>query len=45
MDLLCGGARIRQAIEGGVPLGRLERSWRADLTRFARQRRPYLLYR
>jgi uncharacterized protein YbbC (DUF1343 family) len=45
MDLLCGGGRIRRAIERGVPLGRLERSWRADLMRFSRQRQPYLLYR
>lgn len=45
IDLLCGGDRIRRAIEGGVPLRRLERAWRADLTRFARQRRRYLLYR
>ena len=45
IDLLCGGDRIRRAIERGVPLGRLERSWRADLARFAQRRRRYLLYR
>jgi uncharacterized protein YbbC (DUF1343 family) len=45
MDLLCGGEGIRRAIERGVPLGRLERSWRASLARFARQRQPHLLYR
>jgi len=45
IDLLCGGDGIRRAIERGVPLGRLERSWRRELTRFARARRPYLLYR
>jgi uncharacterized protein YbbC (DUF1343 family) len=44
MDLLCGGPRIRRAIERGVPLTRLETSWRPDLARFARARRPYLLY-
>jgi uncharacterized protein YbbC (DUF1343 family) len=45
IDLLGGGDRIRRAIEGGVPLARLEHSWRAELGDFARRRRPYLLYR
>jgi len=45
IDLLCGGDGIRRAIEREVPLGRLERSWRRALTRFARARRRYLLYR
>ena len=44
MDLLCGGPGIRRAIERGVSLARLETSWRPDLARFARARRPYLLY-
>jgi uncharacterized protein YbbC (DUF1343 family) len=44
MDLLCGGPEIRRALERGVPLARLETSWRPDLVRFARERRPYLLY-
>jgi uncharacterized protein YbbC (DUF1343 family) len=45
IDLLCGGDRIRRAIERRMPVGRLERSWRGDLARFARRREPYLLYR
>jgi uncharacterized protein YbbC (DUF1343 family) len=45
IDLLCGGEGIRRAIEGGVPLARLEAGWRAGLARFARARRPHLLYR
>src|SRR5207244_13534397 len=44
MDLLCGGPGIRLALERGVSLARLETSWRPDLARFARARRPYLLY-
>jgi uncharacterized protein YbbC (DUF1343 family) len=44
IDLLCGGEGIRRAIEGGVPLRRIEPSWRPGLARFARARRPYLLY-
>jgi uncharacterized protein YbbC (DUF1343 family) len=44
MDLLCGGPGIRLALERGVRLARLETSWRPDLARFARERRPYLLY-
>ena len=45
IDLLCGGDRIRRAIERGVPVARLERSWRGALARFARRRQPHLLYR
>lgn len=44
IDLLCGDDAIRCAIERGVPLARLERRWKRDLTRFAGARRPYLLY-
>ncbi len=45
IDLLCGGDGIRRAIERGLPLSRVEAGWRAALARFARARRPYLLYR
>jgi len=44
IDLLCGGDIIRRAIERGASLGSIERSWRSGLGRFARARRPYLLY-
>ena len=44
IDLLGGGPSIRRAIERGAPLARLEASWRRDLARFARARRPFLLY-
>ncbi|HEV8441568.1 MAG TPA: DUF1343 domain-containing protein [Methylomirabilota bacterium] len=45
IDLLCGGDTIRHAVEGNAPLAGLEHAWRRDLARFARRRRPYLLYR
>jgi uncharacterized protein YbbC (DUF1343 family) len=44
IDLLGGGPSLRRAIERGAPLARLDASWRPDLARFARARRPYLLY-
>jgi uncharacterized protein YbbC (DUF1343 family) len=45
IDLLGGGPSMRRAIERGAPLKRLEASWRPDLARFGRARRPFLLYR
>ena len=45
IDLLGGGPSMRRAIERGAPQARLEASWCRDLARFARARRPYLLYR
>ncbi len=44
IDLLGGGAEIRRHIENGRPLSRLTASWTDGLARFARARRPYLLY-
>ncbi len=44
IDVLCGGDRIRRAIEGKTPLPAIEASWRGDLSGFARARRRYLLY-
>src|SRR5262249_10053213 len=44
IDLLCGGVTIRRALEHGVNIERLEHTWRRDVARFARDRRPYLLY-
>ncbi|MBI1727576.1 MAG: DUF1343 domain-containing protein, partial [Candidatus Rokubacteria bacterium] len=45
IDLLGGGPSIRRAIEGGAQLRHLEASWRRNLARFARARRPFLLYK
>ena len=44
IDLLGGGPSLRRAIERGAELKRLEASWRRDLARFTRARRPFLLY-
>jgi uncharacterized protein YbbC (DUF1343 family) len=44
IDVLCGNDRIRRAIERGVPIARMERSWGPALSRFAAARRPYLMY-
>jgi uncharacterized protein YbbC (DUF1343 family) len=44
IDLLAGGDAIRRALEGGVSVRRLEARWRSGLARFARARRPFLLY-
>lgn len=43
-DLLAGDDTTRHALTRGVPPARLERTWRSDLDRFARQRRAYLRY-
>jgi uncharacterized protein YbbC (DUF1343 family) len=45
IDLLGGGPSMRRAIERGAAQAGLEASWRRDLARFGRARRPYLLYR
>ncbi len=45
IDLLGGGPSMRRSIERGAPLARLQDSWRRGLARFARARRPFLLYR
>src|SRR5215475_12780953 len=44
MDLLCGTDGVRRVIERGGSLRALEASWAPVLARFARARRPFLLY-
>jgi uncharacterized protein YbbC (DUF1343 family) len=44
IDILCGTDAIRRGLERRAPLDELEAGWRADLARWARRRRPYLLY-
>jgi uncharacterized protein YbbC (DUF1343 family) len=43
-DILSGNRAIRSALEGGVPTARLTATWKEEEERFARDRRPYLLY-
>lgn len=45
IDVLCGTDRLRRALERGVSLRVLERSWQPALRRWTRRRAPYLLYR
>jgi uncharacterized protein YbbC (DUF1343 family) len=44
IDLLGGGPSMRRAVERGAAQKTLAASWRRDLARFARARRPFLLY-
>jgi uncharacterized protein YbbC (DUF1343 family) len=44
IDLLGGGPSMRRAVERGAARSALEASWRRDLARFTRTRRPFLLY-
>jgi uncharacterized protein YbbC (DUF1343 family) len=44
IDILCGTDTIRRQLEAGRPLSAVEESWRDDLARWQRRRRPFLLY-
>ncbi|MCQ2174612.1 MAG: DUF1343 domain-containing protein [Bacteroidales bacterium] len=43
-ELLIGRGDIRRMITDGVPARRIEASWRKDVRKFKKQRKPYLLY-
>ena len=43
-DVINGGLRLREQIEGGTPSAEIEESWRDRLSEFAERRKPYLLY-
>jgi len=43
-DILCGTDAVRKAIEASQSITSLQKSWRADCARFARERKPFLLY-
>jgi uncharacterized protein YbbC (DUF1343 family) len=43
-DILCGTDDIRKTIEAGRSVKSLEPQWQADCERFARERKPFLLY-
>ena len=45
IDILLGTDRVRRAMERGATLAEIERSWQADLARFARRRTRWLAYR
>lgn len=44
IDILIGDRGLRMALEGGIPLAELERSWKPELQAFLERRRKYLLY-
>lgn len=44
MDKLAGTDQLRLAIEKGDTAEQIKQSWEADLKRFKKQRKPYLLY-
>lgn len=44
MDLILGDQAIRLAIEQGVPVDEIERSWQADLESFQQRRQSVFLY-
>ncbi len=44
IDLLTGDPRLREAIDAGTPLPRLERSWRKDLAAFEHRAANHRLY-
>ena len=43
-DVIAGGTRLREQIEGGASVEAIAASWRADEEAFRRQREKYLLY-
>ena len=43
-DKLAGSSQLRQQLEQGQTAAQIRQSWQADLTAFAKQRAPYLLY-
>jgi uncharacterized protein YbbC (DUF1343 family) len=45
IDLLTGDSHIREALEAGTPVSRLERGWQRDLAAFGERAEPHLLYR
>jgi uncharacterized protein YbbC (DUF1343 family) len=44
IDLLSGSSQVRETVESDGEIADLQASWRADLSRFAQERKRYLLY-
>jgi uncharacterized protein YbbC (DUF1343 family) len=44
IDVIAGGTRIREQIEGGKTVAEIAESWAKDEAAFAERRKPYLLY-
>jgi uncharacterized protein YbbC (DUF1343 family) len=43
-DVIAGTSALREAIEGGLSLDEIERSWGPGLEEFRRRREAHLLY-
>jgi uncharacterized protein YbbC (DUF1343 family) len=44
VDVIAGGTRIREQIEGGEAVAEIAASWAKDEAAFAERRKPYLIY-
>ena len=44
IDVLTGDPVLREALESGADLRRLERGWRREIESFKREARPFRLY-
>jgi uncharacterized protein YbbC (DUF1343 family) len=43
-DLLTGDPAVREGLEGGLPLYKMEQEWKIGLEEFLKERQEYLLY-
>jgi uncharacterized protein YbbC (DUF1343 family) len=44
IEIICGGRKIPDMIEYGIPWDQIRQSWQKDIDDFVRLREPYLLY-
>ncbi|MDD3669501.1 MAG: DUF1343 domain-containing protein [Alphaproteobacteria bacterium] len=44
IDIILGSGTLRKDLESGIPVAELQKTWQADIVRFRKERKPYLLY-
>ena len=44
IDIILGSGTIRKDLEAGVPVLEMQKAWQADIARFKKETKPYLLY-